>query len=88
MRREQEGRRATQTRVDWPQILRDLGRKGYATESIAQVLGIPKATLMGWKNLGVEPKYADGEALLIFWASVTTDQVPRTNCPRWLETAN
>ena len=86
-RRDQELRRHTESRVDWLAILLELGRLGYSNSALAAALRIPRTTLVGWKNSGVEPKHGDGEAVLVLWSRVVgrpVDQAPRTNAPRWL----
>lgn len=86
-RRDQETRRHTESRVDWLAILLELGRLGYSTYALATALRIPRATLMGWKNSGVEPKHGDGEAVLALWSRIVgrpVAEAPRTNAPRWL----
>lgn len=74
-------------RIDWFQVLTDLSRRGLTVAAIAHQVGIPKATLMGWKNLGHEPRHADGERMLKFWArvmAVDIDTAPRTHAPEWM----
>lgn len=74
-------------RVDWLQVMLDLQRRGFTVQAVSSQIAVPKATLMGWKNLGAEPRYADGERLLAFWARVTerpAAEAPRTHAPEWL----
>lgn len=75
------------SRIDWFQVLTDLSRRGLTVAAIAHQVRIPKATLMGWKNLGHEPRHADGEVVLRFWARVLelpVEKAPRTHAPEWL----
>ena len=50
-------------RLDWWRVIEDLRRTGLSIEGIAEGTQIPKSTLMGYRNLGAEPKHADGEQL-------------------------
>ncbi|MPS36016.1 hypothetical protein [Stenotrophomonas acidaminiphila] len=66
-------------RVDWFQVLVDLGRCGVPASSAAAAIGIPKSTVQGWKQ-GAEPKFADGEKLVALWVGITgkpAEAVPR-----------
>ncbi|TDB26701.1 hypothetical protein ATCM_02995 [Stenotrophomonas sp. ATCM1_4] len=66
-------------RVDWFQVLVDLGRCGVPASSAAAAIGISKTTVWGWKQ-GAEPKFADGEKLVALWAGITgkpAEAVPR-----------
>lgn len=58
------------TRIDWFRVIADLNRAGYSTRGFADSLGIARTTIEGWKA-GAEPKHADGEKLLAWWAQVT-----------------
>lgn len=74
-------------RVDWFQVLVDLGRRGYSVAEVSKQVSVPKATLMGWKNLGHEPRHVEGERLLLFWARALDrplSEAPRTHAPHWL----
>lgn len=53
-------------RIDWFRVLVDLNRAGLPTSALEQQLGIPRTTILGWKQ-GAEPRYADGESLLDLW---------------------
>lgn len=57
-------------RVDWFQVLTDLGRKGVPTRSVATSIRVPHGTILGWKQ-GAEPKFADGERLVALWLGLT-----------------
>lgn len=54
-------------RINWWQIIEDLRRTGLSVEGIADGTGIPKSTLLGYRNLDAEPKHADGEQLKQLW---------------------
>ncbi|WP_020163778.1 hypothetical protein [Methyloversatilis discipulorum] len=62
------------TRIDWFRVIADLNRAGYSTRGFADSLGIARTTIEGWKA-GSEPKHADGEKLLAWWAQVTGREV-------------
>ena len=67
-------------RVDWFQVLTDLQRQGLPSNQVANVIGVPHSTVIGWKNQGAEPKFADGDRLVDLWVGVTgrnRHQVPR-----------
>lgn len=55
------------SRIDWWKIIEDLRRTGLSVEKIADGSGIPKSTLLGYRNLDAEPKHADGEQLKQLW---------------------
>lgn len=73
-------------RLDWWRIVQDLHMHGYTAEAIQSVTGIPKSTVLGYKNLHAEPKHADGERLVALWRRcmlpplpVITDSIRQTN---------
>jgi hypothetical protein len=73
------------SRIDWFQIVVDLGRAGLPTRSVAGQIGVPKATILGWKQ-GAEPKHADGERLLELWCRMTgrgREHLPRVASSAW-----
>lgn len=57
-------------RVDWFQVLTDLGRKGVPVLAVSSAIGVPQSTILGWKQ-GAEPKFADGERLVALWLGLT-----------------
>jgi len=67
--------RPNEKRVDWFQILADLRRIGLTDVVVAEQTGIPRTTLLGYKQ-GAEPKHADGERLLAFWRQNMIPPVP------------
>lgn len=80
-------RLAHRPRVDWFQVLIDIGRHGFTTQQIADQCAAPKSTILGWKQ-GGEPNHADGERLVAMWCAVvrlSREQLPMTRCPEWLE---
>lgn len=67
-------------RVDWFRVLVDLDRAGFPLSDVADQAEIPRTTMLGWQQ-GREPRHADGETLLSFWAaacSKSRDEVPMT----------
>ncbi len=57
-------------RVDWFQVITGIMRAGYSIQSAAEAIGVPRSTLIGWKQ-GAEPRYTEGERLVSFWSQVT-----------------
>ncbi len=64
---------APEIRIDWFQVINDLGRRGFPSQLIADSIGVAKSTLLGWKQ-GAEPKHGDGERLIAFWCRVMERQ--------------
>lgn len=65
--------------VDWFRVLEDVRRADFTLAEIAQYTQIPRTTLLGYRNLGAEPKHYAGVTLLKLWAQVTgkpTDDAP------------
>lgn len=56
--------------IDWFQIITELTRQGFSSKAIANRIGVPKSTLLGWKQ-GSEPRYSDGHRLIGFWCDTT-----------------
>lgn len=67
---------APDQRLDWWRILEDLRMHRMTLEAISEATGIPKSTLLGYKNLQAEPKHADGERLLAVWRTRMLPPVP------------
>lgn len=57
-------------KIDWERIMLDLQGKGYGTRKVAETIGIPVATVHGWKGLEAEPRYSDGTVLIALWCQV------------------
>ncbi|WP_070106306.1 hypothetical protein [Burkholderia plantarii] len=57
--------------VDWFRVLEDVRRADYTLAEIAQYTRIPRTTLLGYRNLGAEPKHWAGVTLLKLWSQVT-----------------
>jgi hypothetical protein len=82
MRRE----RSLIPRTDWFRVLADLQYAECSNTDVAEYIGVPQTTLLGWKQ-GSEPRHHDGQRLLELWAMVTggtfearpmTQPLPRT----------
>lgn len=71
---------APTTRIDWFRILEDVAREGFTLYEVSQFTTIPKSTLMGYRNLGTEPRHDVGDTLLAFWSQVMNR--PATDAPR------
>ncbi|MGX5880091.1 hypothetical protein MJS38_06445, partial [Burkholderia gladioli] len=57
--------------VDWFHVLEDVRRADFTLAQIAQYTCIPRTTLLGYRNLGAEPKHWAGVRLLTLWTQVT-----------------
>lgn len=65
--------------IDWWQVITDL-QMHMSLQAMAEVTVIPKATLLGYKNLGVEPKHADGSRVLALWSARMVGEPPVVMC--------
>ncbi|WP_134044422.1 hypothetical protein [Paraburkholderia caballeronis] len=52
-------------------MLDELRRAGYTASDVAAFTGIPKSTLLGYKNLGTEPDHWGGDVVLGIWSDAT-----------------
>lgn len=71
--------------TDWFRIICDLGRFNMSLQAIANIIGVPKPTIVGWKQ-GAEPRHSDGEKLVQLWCSVTgggRQDLPGINKQHW-----
>jgi hypothetical protein len=59
--------KTTATTVDWNQLFIDLSKCGLTMLEISETTGIPKTTLMDYKNSGAEPPYSNAVNLLALW---------------------
>lgn len=66
--------------VDWWHVIVDLERKGLSHREISLSIGIPRTTVLGWKNRDAEPRHEDGERLLSLWCKAIA--APRELAPR------
>ena len=65
-------------RIDWFRVLVQLQAEGYTLHSIAYFTGIPKSSLLSYKQ-GTQPIYNTGLTLIRCWSEATgqqPDQVP------------
>lgn len=65
-----ERRQELTKHLDWFQVISELRRHGYSAKAIADRVGVPKSTLLGWKQ-GAEPRYSEGRRLIEFWCEIT-----------------
>ncbi|WP_431742387.1 hypothetical protein [Pseudomonas sp.] len=57
-------------RIDWFRVITAVLRSGYSIQSAADAIGVARTTLIGWKQ-GAEPRYSEGERLVLLWCQVT-----------------
>lgn len=57
----------TELRIDWFRIFTHLKDAGYSLHAVSYFTGIPKSTLVGYKQ-GAQPNYHYGTLLLSCWA--------------------
>jgi hypothetical protein len=68
-------------KIDWFRVLVQLRDKGFPVLDVADQTDIPRTTLIDMQN-GAEPRHANGERLLEFWAAATgqcRDDAPLTS---------
>jgi hypothetical protein len=65
--------------MDWPSIIQEL-RMRLTESDLSLRMGVPRSTLYGWHQRGIEPKHHHGERLIYLWCRFT--QRPRQECPR------
>ncbi|VUD66327.1 hypothetical protein TDB9533_03561 [Thalassocella blandensis] len=66
-------------RVDWNRIITDLERNKVCCYKLSKRSGIPRTTLLGWKNHGNRPKLEDGLPVINIWCQVFDkefDEIP------------
>ena len=66
-------------RPDWWKITDDLRKAGVTIEQQAQIVGVSKAAVLGWRNLDAEPSYTAGHRMLALWAERV---MPARQCVR------
>lgn len=57
-------------RIDWFRVITMVLRGGYSIQSAADAIDVARTTLIGWKQ-GAEPRYSEGERLVLLWCQVT-----------------
>lgn len=70
-------------RIDWFRVITTVLRSGYSIQALADEIGIARTTLIGWRQ-GAEPRYSEGERLVLLWGQVTgesRDKLPM--CAAW-----
>lgn len=65
----------TGKRINWPQVIADLGERGYSLQRIGEECGLPESNAKPWvsklKNgVAEQPKFHEGALLLGLWAQV------------------
>lgn len=72
-------------RVDWFKVITQICRAGHSANAIADAICVARTTLLGWKQ-GAEPRYGEGERLVMFWCHVTgqgRDDLPMVGTGDW-----
>lgn len=70
--------------VDWFQVLTDLKKVGLSMYDVSDLIDVPKATLLSWKNDGAQPRYDPGSKLVALWCArrnQNQDELPRRKAP-------
>lgn len=57
-------------RIDWFRVITMVLRGGYSIQGAADAIEVARTTLIGWKQ-GAEPRYSEGERLVLLWCEVT-----------------
>lgn len=66
------------TPVDFPRLITELIAGGFSFSKIAACTGIPKTTVKGYRNEGVEPSHSKGERLINLWCAMHQSNEPPT----------
>jgi hypothetical protein len=61
--------------VNWSRVLDQVRGAGFTMSEVEAFTGIPRSTLLGYQNLGHEPRHSSGIVLLRFWAEATKADV-------------
>ena len=64
---------APEIRIDWFQVINDLGRRGFPSQLIAD-FDRRREVDLARLEAGAEPKHGDGERLIAFWCRVMERQ--------------
>lgn len=73
-------------RINWFQVITEINRFGISTNKFEDLIGVPRETVMGWKNLNSEPRHHDGEKLIELWCKVfdkAREDIPYTTLHVW-----
>lgn len=62
---------ASVARIDWPAVLLRLRAAGFSDAALAERLDIPKSTLAGYRILGAEPPWSNGQRIVALWCECT-----------------
>ncbi len=74
-----------ENRIDWFRIFTHLKDEGWSLHAISHFTGIPKSTLVGYKQ-GVQPNYHYGTVLLSCWMQTcgkALEEAPTVNRYSW-----
>ncbi|NVZ61243.1 hypothetical protein HX867_04035 [Pseudomonas gingeri] len=72
-------------RIDWFRVITEVLRSGYSIQGAADEIGVARTTLIGWKQ-GAEPRYSEGERLVLLWCQVTEqdrNELPMVAASDW-----
>lgn len=61
--------------VDWFRLIADLRKTGLTESHISNDTGIPRTTLVGWKQ-GSQPRHHEGERLIALWRQHMVPPLP------------
>jgi hypothetical protein len=65
-------------RVDWWRVIEALRKAGLPPNRQAQLIGVGRVTLLGWRNHDAEPRHLHGDRLLrLFSQRCPGQEVPR-----------
>lgn len=74
-----------EARTDWFQVIIDLSWRGIVLQKISGSIGVPKSTILGWKQ-GAEPKHGEGEKMISLWCRVMDrprEALPKVRADAW-----
>lgn len=66
------------TPIDFPRLITELIAAGFSFSKIAACTGIPKTTITGYRNEGVEPSHSKGQRLINLWCAMHQSNEPPT----------
>ena len=71
---------------NWFRLLADLNHAGVTNQDVAEILGVAKNSVYGWK-MGADPGHSLGEALLKLHRRKCAKRKPRRSGPAALQDA-
>lgn len=75
----------SKAKIDWFMVISQINRVGISNADLAELIKVPRPTLVGWK-MGAEPRFSDGEELLRYWELITgfnRCQIPHVSVADW-----